>query len=134
MKSIKGKNNGSTIKVLHVDRDKSFLFIAKEILKILGDFEIDPAYSAIDAYKALERKQYDVIVSGHSLSLGKSGLDFFKELKAKGSRVPFIMFSVHSEIGNEAIEMGVAEFIDKNGECEKVYAGLTKSIKEVCEK
>jgi len=134
MKSIQGKNNGSTIKVLHVDRDESFLFMVNEILKILGDFEIDPAYSALDAYKALERKEYDVIVYGHSLSLGKSGLDFFRELKAKGSKVPFIMFSVHAEIRDEAIEMGVAEFIDKNGDCEKVYADLTKNIKEVCKK
>jgi len=134
MKSIQGKNNGATIKILHVDRDESFLFIAKEILKLLGDFEIDLSFSALDAYRALERKQYDVIVSGYSSNLGKDGLDFFKELKAKGSKVPFIMFSVHAEIRDEAIEMGVAEFIDKNGDCEKVYADLTKNIKEVCKK
>ena len=133
MKCEHGKNKGSAIKILHVDNDESFLFIAKEILKILGDFEIDMVSSYLNAHKTLERKQYDVIVSGYSSSSG-NGLDFFNELKAKGNKVPFIMFSVHSEIGNEAIEMGVAEFIDKNGECEKVYAGLTKSIKEVCEK
>ena len=134
MKMIQEKNNGSSIKILHADRDKDFLLVAKEIMLLFGDFEVDTACSFLEADLALEKNQYDVIVSGWSQSSGKTGLDFLRELKAKGIKVPFIMFSIHDEIANEALKLGAAEFIDKNCDCEKAYTHLSNSIKEICKK
>ena len=44
------------------------------------------------------------------------------------------MFSVHNEIAHEALKLGVANFIDKNEDCEKAYNCLSNSIKEICKK
>lgn len=134
MKMMQEKNNGSSIKILHVDRDKDFLLVGKEIMLLFGDFEFDTALSFLEADLAMEKNQYDVIVSGWSYSSDKTGLDFLKELKAKGNKVPFIMFSVHNEIANEALKLGAAKFIDKNNDCEKANAYLSNSIKEICKK
>jgi DNA-binding NtrC family response regulator len=134
MQRTQEKNNGSAIRILHVGRDKEFLLIAKEVLKTFADFKIDIACSFVDAHKALEMKQYDVIISGYSSNTKERGLDFFKELKAKGSEIPFIMFSLHDEIKNESLKLGVTKFIDKNGDCEKTYVDLSNSIKEICKR
>ena len=122
------KKNSKYIKVLHVDRDIEFLFVSKEILHLLGNFEIDLANTVLKANKAIKKKQYDVIISGYRIGK-KSGLDFMKELRARESKIPFIVFSVHKEIAAQALELGASAFIEKDGECERVFANLSNSIK-----
>ncbi len=108
------KNIKSAIRVLQVDRDKVFLSLSKEIFQLFCDFEIDVASSFVEAHNALEKKQYDVIVSGYFFDSEKNGLDFFKELNVKGNKVPFIMLSVNDEAAIEALKLGVTKFISKN--------------------
>lgn len=117
-------------KVLQLDRDMTFLYIAKEILLTMGNFEIDLATSIAEANKKLESKQYNVIVSGYHLSDG-NGLEFLADLKAKEDKTPFIMLSVHNEIAKKAIELGAVKFIDKNKECEIIYEELSQTIKDI---
>jgi DNA-binding NtrC family response regulator len=131
MKKKEEKVGASSIRVLLLDRDALFLPVAKEILQLFGDFEIDLSYSLLKAREALETKQYDIIVSGYFFGSGETGLDFFIELKAKGNKLPFVMFSVHDEIADEALKMGVTKFINKNRDCESVYACLSNSIREI---
>jgi len=105
--------------------------VAKEILQLFGDFEIDLSYSLLETRKALKTKQYDVIVSGYFFDSGENGLDFFMEQNEKGNKLPFVMFSIHDEIADEALKMGVTKFISKNGDCKKVYTDLSNTIKEL---
>ncbi len=122
--------NSKNIKVLHVDRDMEFLIVSKEILQLLGNFEIDLATTVLKANKALKKKQYDVIVSGYNL--GKKNIfDFMSELRAKDNKIPFIIFSVHGEIASQALEFGASAFVEKDGDCERVFAYLSNSIKRV---
>ena len=131
MNSFVKKNNA--IRVLHLDRDKLFLHTSKEILQMFGNFEIDLATNVSEADEALRQKQYDVIVGGYYVdSLGLiNGLDFFMKLRAKGNSTPFIMFTIHEEIKEEALKCGVSKFIDKNMDCETVYTRLSNSIREL---
>jgi DNA-binding NtrC family response regulator len=125
------ENNKTATRVLYVDSDKSIVFVAKQILELFDGLEIDLATSFPEANKALEKKRYDVIISGYFIDAYKNGLDFFKELKAKGCKVPFIMFSIYDEIADEARKMGITKFVAMNGDCEKVYAELSNCIKKV---
>jgi hypothetical protein len=50
-------------------------------------------------------------------------------LPLKESKVPFIIFSVDREICSEALKLGATAFIEKEGDCERVYANLSNSIK-----
>jgi DNA-binding NtrC family response regulator len=133
METAHTKENKSPIRILQLDCDKQLLFVSKEILQLFGDFEIDLASSFLEAHNGLEKKQYDVIVSGYFFDSGKNGLDFFKELNAEGSKVPFIMFTIYDEIANEAMKMGVSGFIAQKGDCEKVFTELSNKIREVSE-
>jgi DNA-binding NtrC family response regulator len=123
-------NQNHPKKILQLDRDMTFLFVAKEILLTLGNFEIDVATTISEAKKKLESKQYNVIVSGYHFPDG-NGLGFLAELKAKGNKTPFIMLSVHNEIAKKATELGAVKFFNKNKECEIVYGELSKTIKDI---
>jgi two-component system response regulator HydG len=122
------KKNSKIIKVLHVDRDMEFLIVSKEILRLLGNFEIDLATTILKANRAIKRKKYDVIISGYGLGQ-KNELEFIRELRARESKIPFIIFSIHREISSEAMKLGATAFIEKEGVCERVYASLSNSIK-----
>jgi DNA-binding NtrC family response regulator len=134
MKKKEEKVGAYSIRVLMLDRDMLFLPVAKEILQLFGDFEIDLVYSLLKAREALETKQYDVIVSGYFFCSGETGLDLFVELKAKGNKLPFVMFSIHDEKADESLKMGVTKFINKNKDCESVYTCLSNSIREICKR
>ncbi len=120
------------VKVLHFDRDITFLKTSKEILQLFGNFEIDLAANISEANKALTQKQYDVIVCGYNLDDAGyvNGIDFFKKLRADGNKTPFILFTIHDEIEKTALKLGVTKFIDKNKDCETVYTRLSNSIRE----
>ena len=126
-----GKNTESALRVLQLDCDRSLLSLAKKILQLHGVFEIDLVSSFDDAHKALKEKEYDAIVSGYFFHSDKTGLDFFMELKEKGSSLPFIMFSIYSEIADKALKMGVTKFVSMEGDCDKVYDELSKTLKEI---
>jgi DNA-binding NtrC family response regulator len=127
LKKQKMQNKNQPIKVLHVDKDKAFLEVTMGILKMLGDFEISVAQSVSEANKALENKQYDVIVSAYYLN-GVNGLEFFSQLKAKGFNIPFVLFTINDDTAEEAKKAGIT-FIGKYGDPEKVFNQLCEAIK-----
>jgi DNA-binding NtrC family response regulator len=122
------KANSKQIKVLHVDRDMEFLIVSKQTLHLLGNFEIDLATTILSANKAMKRKHYDVVVSGYRIGK-KNGLDFMRELRTKESKMPFIIFSVHREVASQALDLGASAFVEKDGDCERVFAILSNNIK-----
>jgi CheY-like chemotaxis protein len=121
------QNRNQPIKVLHVDKDKAFLEVTRGILEMLGTFEIDAAQSVGEAKKALENKQYDVIVSAYYLN-GVNGLEFFNQLKIKGYNIPFVLFTINDETAEEAKKAGI-QYIGKYGDPEKVFNQLCETIK-----
>ncbi len=123
----KCKIRNQPIKVLHVDKDKAFLEVTRGILEMLGTFEIDAAQSVGEANKALEKVQYDVIVSAYYLN-GVNGLEFFNQLKTKGFNVPFVLFTINDETAEEAKKAGI-QYIGKYGDPEKVFNQLCEAIK-----
>jgi DNA-binding NtrC family response regulator len=55
------------VQVLHVDDDACQLEISKEILMMKGNFEIDTALSVDEAFRTLETKSYNVIISDYEM-------------------------------------------------------------------
>jgi PAS domain S-box-containing protein len=120
-----------TIRVLHVDDDSSFLHISKLMLKTLNDGLIIDGVSSVDeAFRKFSENQYDVIVSDFDMPT-KNGLDFLKELKEKKVDIPFILFTGkgREEIAIEALNLGAAGYINKQGLPETVYGELVHCIK-----
>ena len=121
------QNRNQPIRVLHVDKDKAFLEVTRGILEMLGTFEIDAAQSVGEAKKALEKVQYDVIVSAYYLN-GVNGLELFNQLKTKGFNIPFVLFTINDETAEDAKKAGI-QYVGKYGDPEKVFTQLCETIK-----
>jgi PAS domain S-box-containing protein len=117
------------IRVLHVDNDAPFLAVAQHCLEGQGPFQVDTALSAREALEKLRNANYDVVVADYQMP-GKNGLELLKELRQKGNDVPFILFTcaVKEEIAIEALNSGVEQYIDKQGNAETTYEKLKHSI------
>jgi PAS domain S-box-containing protein len=120
--------------VLHVDDDFDFLKLVKYCLEIDWPFQVDQCLSADEALTRLDGEKCDVIVSEYHMH-GKDGLQFLRELRERGNRVPFIMFTGDEriEVVIEALNLGAKHYINKMGEAKAVYTELAHAIEELAD-
>ena len=114
------------IRVLHVDDEAGFLKAAKQILEMQGPFQVETASSVEEATGKMEEKPFDVIVSDYVMP-GKDGLEFLKELRDSGNKIPFIIFTGkgREEVAIKALNLGADYYLHKLGSPETVYGELT---------
>jgi len=119
------------IHVLHVDNDSDFLKTAKKILEMHGPFKVDMAYSVEEALDKMKKKTYDAIISDYVMPR-KDGLQFLKELREKGDKIPFIIFTGKSreEVAISALNLGANQYISKVGDSETVFSELAHGVLE----
>ncbi len=125
----------SEIRVLHVDDDQYFLDVSKTILSEEGPFLIETASSVQEALSKLQANSFDVIISDYDMPQ-KNGLDFLKQLREKGSNVPFILFTGkgREEIVVQALNLGADRYVNKQGDPQTVYTELSVNIRQLYEK
>jgi len=123
------------MKVLHVDDDSGFLRIAKECLRMQGEFQVETVRCVEEAKDKLGREKYDVIVCDHQIP-GKDGLEFLKELRKEGNNIPFIIFTGkgREEVAIKALNMGADGYFNKHGKPETVYGELAHGIRLAVER
>ena len=117
------------IRVLHVDNDAEFLEVARHCLEEQGPFQVDIASSAKEALGKLHNADYDVVVADYQMP-GKNGLELLKELRQEGIAIPFILLTCKGkeEIAVEALNSGVEQYIDKQGNATVTYEELKHGI------
>jgi DNA-binding response OmpR family regulator len=66
----------------------------------------------------------------------KNGLEFLKELRAKGMGIPFILFTGkgREDVVVKALNLGADSYINKNGSPEAVYCELADAINKTVER
>ena len=82
----------------------------------------------------IRQKHYDAIVSDYQLPIA-TGLDFLKELRDNGNRIPFILFTGkgREEIAIEALNLGADRYLNKIGHPGAVYGELAHAIEKTVE-
>jgi DNA-binding NtrC family response regulator len=101
------------VRILLVDDDVDLLFLIGEYLALRG-IGCETAESASQARDKLEKSAFDVIISDFNMPR-ESGLDLFRSLSPDYSDIPFIIMSgsVDRKLKQHAIDIGVADFIEK---------------------
>ena len=94
-----------------------------------GNFEIDTALSVDEAFRILEAKSYNVIISNYEMPQ-KNGLQFLRELRKQHYAIPFIIFTDKGkeEVAIKALNLGADGYYNKQGSPETVYGKLTHAI------
>ena len=126
------KDSTQSIRVLHVDDESGILQTTKQILELDGAFNVTSVNAVNDALRLIEEQDFDVVVSDYQIP-EKDGLMFLKELREKGSNIPFILFTGkgREDVAIKALNLVANYFINRLGTPETVYGELSHIIKEV---
>jgi DNA-binding response OmpR family regulator len=118
-----------TIRLLHVDDEPGLLKIVKQCLEMDGSFQVDTASSVEEAEGKMEKEEYDVIISDYQMP-GKDGIEFLREVRQSGNSVPFVIFTGkgREEIATKAMDLGADQYLNKNGDPERVYTELAHAV------
>lgn len=123
------------IQVLQVDDDSGFLMVAKQILEMNGPFQVDTVVSVAEAMEKMVKKTYDVIVCDHKMPF-KEGLEFLKELRDNGNRIPFIILTGKGmeEVAVQALNLGADHYVAKSVDPEMMFNELAHDIRRAVER
>jgi PAS domain S-box-containing protein len=117
------------IKVLYLDDEPLLLDVCREFIEVPGQIEMDTALSAPEAYLALSRVDFDVIVSDYQMP-GLNGIEFLRDVRSKFGHIPFILFTGRGreEVAIEALNTGADFYLQKGGDPSVQYGQLQKAI------
>ncbi len=106
------------VRVLVVEDDPDDFMIFQKMLSSVKNrrYELERVATYEEALSRLEAAAHDVCVLDYRLK-GKTGLDFLRESKRRGCSIPILLLTGQGdyEVDLEAMQLGAAEFLHKNG-------------------
>ncbi len=120
---------GPKIRIQYVDDEPALLEITKAYMESSGDYVIDTYESAAKAIAEFDEEIHKAVVSDYKMP-DMDGIELLKALRAKGSDVPFILFTGkgREEIAIEALNNGADFYLKKGGDPRSQFAELANMI------
>ena len=116
-------------RILVVDDEPAFLELNRIYLERSGGMQVDTASSALDGLDMLAAAHYDAVVADYEMP-EMDGIEFLKEVRSRGMRTPFIVFSGRGreEVVIEALNSGADFYLQKGGNPAARFAELRNMI------
>ena len=101
-------------RILVVDDELDMLMLLRMIIEDNTDYEVDTTNNPSEALKMVMENDYDLVISDLKMP-GMDGLELFDEVKEMDPDLPLIIITAYGslETADEAMKMGVADFITK---------------------
>ncbi|MCK4270866.1 MAG: response regulator, partial [Methanogenium sp.] len=125
----------NTISLLYVDDETILLKLTKLYLERTGDFIVDTASSAKEAFSMIQKQTYDTIISDYQMP-EMDGLEFLRALRAEGNNMPFIIFTGkgREEVAIEALNAGADYYLQKGGKPKVQFGELQNFVVQAVKK
>jgi two-component system chemotaxis response regulator CheY len=116
-------------KVLLADDSGVMRKIIIRALNGCGVTDIVEAVDGADAFTKFGEATFDLVMTDWNMP-NKTGLEFLKDVRATGSKVPVIMITTEAEAGRvkEAIAAGVSDYLAKPFENDALRAKIDKFV------
>ena len=101
-------------KILIVDDEENIRFTLENFL-LEKEYEVTTAGNYQEALVGIEDSEFDVIFADILLGIGKTGIEFLKELRERSLCTPVIMFTgaPGAETAAEAVRLGAFDYLPK---------------------
>ncbi len=116
------------VRILVADDDVDFRQLCGDVLREAG-YEVTAAADGAEALATLRRDPHDVVLSDlHMPHL--SGLDFLKELRAKGLDIPVVLITGDPclQAAAEAVELGAYRYLTKPFDTERLLTTVAAAF------
>ncbi|NMB77623.1 MAG: response regulator [Methanomicrobiales archaeon] len=125
----------TVLTILLVDDEPDLLELAVRCLSAQAPDEILTAPSADAAFAILAAKRVDAIVSDYEMPK-MDGIEFLKELRTRGDRTPFIIFTGKGRevVAMQALNFGADFYLQKGGDVQAQFAELRNMIEKAVER
>ena len=119
------------ISILLVDDEPALLDLTRHFLERKPDIAVTICSSAFEALKTQKIEKFNVIISDYEMP-AMNGIDFLKEIRSKGCKVPFIIFTGRGreEVVIEAINNGADFYLQKTGDPKVIFTQLNQMISQ----
>jgi len=119
------------IRVLMVDDEPSLLELSKDFMEMEGDFQVSVAESGSEAFEAVGRERFEVIVSDYMMP-EMNGIQLLESLRERGEKIPFILFTGRGreEVVIDALNKGADFYLMKGGDPRSQFAELINMIQQ----
>ncbi|OPY38606.1 MAG: sensory histidine kinase AtoS [Methanoregula sp. PtaU1.Bin051] len=123
------------LNVLYIDDEPGLLDLCKIFLEEKREFSVDIVDSPIEGLKDIDKKKYDAVICDYQMP-GMDGITLLKELRAKNTTLPFILFTGRGreEVVIQAINNGADFYLQKGGDPESQFAELAHKVRQAVEK
>lgn len=101
-------------RILVIDDELDMLMLLRMIIEDNTDYEVETTNNPSEAVKMVMENDYDLVISDLKMP-GMDGLELFDEVKGMKPDLPLIIITAYGslETADEAMKMGVADFITK---------------------
>lgn len=101
-------------RILVIDDELDMLMLLRMIIENNTDYEVETTNNPSEALKMVMKNDYDLVISDLKMP-GMDGLELFDEVKGMKPDLPLIIITAYGslETADEAMKMGVADFITK---------------------
>lgn len=106
---------GATVRVLHVDDDRTFAEMTATYLERIDDrFDVEKRGRASEGLEYLADHDVDCVVSDYEMP-GTNGVEFLEAVRERDPKLPFVLFTGKGseEVASDAIYAGVIDYLQK---------------------
>ena len=117
------------MKVLVVDDSGVMRKIIIRSLNAVGVTDVAEAADGQEGFNLFQSEQFDLVLTDWNMPI-RSGLDFVKDIRATGSKVPIMMVTTEAQKSQviTAIQAGVTDYLTKPFENDALRAKLDKYV------